>query len=216
MHWWKQNDANRTDITKLNRLYNSGYRCSYLPKWICTLPAERGWNNQTNRLSVKVANTYRTEVWYDTGRIPSYCIEILRPYLGGTNFIVKADHDPLQWNLNLMECTDRLTGWRLRLLEFAFEVVYTAGTKDQSAETLSHLPTGGEDSTPLQVYFSLLEKTRCSTSATNRCVWSSPLSTKRHPCKITAQKFCLKHQQQKANSRWKKQFTLSAKVQLDK
>jgi RNase H-like domain found in reverse transcriptase len=58
------------------------------------------------------------------------CLEIvwailhLRPYLEGKKFIIRTDHHSLRWVLNLSDAQYRLSQWRLRLLEFDYEVQY--------------------------------------------------------------------------------------------
>lgn len=49
-----------------------------------------------------------------------------RLYLKGTHFTIRTGHDLLKWFLNLADATGRLTGWRLRLSEFSFDVVHRA------------------------------------------------------------------------------------------
>jgi RNase H-like domain found in reverse transcriptase len=46
----------------------------------------------------------------------------LRPYLESRHFVVRTDHNSLRWVLNLADAQGRLARWRLRLLEFDFEV----------------------------------------------------------------------------------------------
>jgi transposase InsO family protein len=63
----------------------------------------------------------------------------LRPYLEGKRFIVRTDHNSLRWVLNLSDAQGRLARWRLRLLEFDFEVQYSPGKEHHAADTMSRL-----------------------------------------------------------------------------
>ena len=64
----------------------------------------------------------------------------LRPYLEGEKFLIRTDHHSLRWVLNLADAQGRLARWRLRLLEFDFEVAYYPGKDHHAADTLSRLP----------------------------------------------------------------------------
>jgi len=72
-----------------------------------------------------------------------WAVLLLRPYLDGVRFTVRTDHSALRWILNLNDTTARLTRWRLRLMEFEFEVVHRKGIKHQAADALSRLETSG-------------------------------------------------------------------------
>ena len=52
-----------------------------------------------------------------------WAITSLRPYIEGTSFTVRTDHDSLRWLMNLTESSGRLTRWRLRLAEFDFAIL---------------------------------------------------------------------------------------------
>jgi hypothetical protein len=68
----------------------------------------------------------------------------LRPYLEGKRFVDRTDHHSLRWVLNLSDAPQgRLARWRLRLLEFDFEVQYTPGRAHHGADTMSRLRPGG-------------------------------------------------------------------------
>ena len=49
-----------------------------------------------------------------------WALRTLRPYVEGTNFTVRTDHDALQWLMSLTESSGRLSRWRLRLVEYDF------------------------------------------------------------------------------------------------
>ncbi|CDF39628.1 Ribonuclease H (fragment) [Chondrus crispus] len=46
-----------------------------------------------------------------------WAVRTLRPYIEGTKFTVRTDHDALRWLMSLTESSGRLTRWRLRLAE---------------------------------------------------------------------------------------------------
>jgi hypothetical protein len=53
--------------------------------------------------------------------------------------VIRTDHHSLRWVLNLSDAQGRLARWRLRLLEFDFEVQYSPGKQHHAADTLSRL-----------------------------------------------------------------------------
>jgi RNase H-like domain found in reverse transcriptase len=63
----------------------------------------------------------------------------LRPYLEGKHFVIRTDHNSLRWVLNLADAQGRLSRWRLRLLDFDFEVQYAPDKEHNGADTLSRL-----------------------------------------------------------------------------
>ena len=68
-----------------------------------------------------------------------WSVTSLRPYVEGTKFTVRTDHDCLRWLMNLTESSGRLTRWRLRLADFDFVIEYKPGRKNQVADALSRL-----------------------------------------------------------------------------
>ena len=64
----------------------------------------------------------------------------LRPYIEGTHVKVRTDHVALRWMLTLNDPTGRLMRWRLRLMEFDYEIVYRPGRVHQVPDALSRLP----------------------------------------------------------------------------
>jgi RNase H-like domain found in reverse transcriptase/Reverse transcriptase (RNA-dependent DNA polymerase) len=65
----------------------------------------------------------------------------LPPYLEGQRFLIRTDHNSLHWVLNISDAQGRLARWRLRLLEFNFEVEYSPGKEHHGADTMSRLQT---------------------------------------------------------------------------
>ena len=72
----------------------------------------------------------------------------LRPYLQSRHFVVRTDHNSLRWVLNLADAQGRLARWRLRLLEFDFEVQYSPGASHHAADTVSRLRVCDSDNSP--------------------------------------------------------------------
>jgi RNase H-like domain found in reverse transcriptase len=60
-------------------------------------------------------------------------------YLEGKHVVIWTDRNSLRWVLNFSDAQRRLTRWRLRLLEFYFEVQYATGKEHHGADTLSRL-----------------------------------------------------------------------------
>lgn len=65
------------------------------------------------------------------------------------------DYNTWKWILHLVNATGKLARWRLRLSEFEFDVVQRTSIRDQAADTLLRLETGGTDT--IRIFFDLLE-----------------------------------------------------------
>ncbi|CDF38306.1 unnamed protein product [Chondrus crispus] len=78
-----------------------------------------------------------------------WSILTLRPYLYGSAFNLRTDHEAVRWVLNLADSSGRLARWRLRLAEYNYEVQYRPGVKHQLADGVSRLRTDGGDTTPV-------------------------------------------------------------------
>jgi RNase H-like domain found in reverse transcriptase len=63
----------------------------------------------------------------------------LRPYLEQQKFIISTDHHSLRCVLNLSDAQGRLARWRLRLLQFDYEVHYHPGALHHGADKMSRL-----------------------------------------------------------------------------
>lgn len=87
------------------------------------------------------------EQTYDTTQRECFTIVrsllMLRPYLVGTRFKIRADHDSLKRILSLADTAGCLAGWQLRLSKFNFDVVHCDGIKHQAKDASSHLITTG-------------------------------------------------------------------------
>ena len=64
-------------------------------------------------------------------------VRTLRPYVEGTNFTVRTDHDALRWLMSLTESSGILTQWRPRLAEYDFTIQYRPGRVHQVPDALS-------------------------------------------------------------------------------
>ena len=109
-----------------------------------------------------------------------WAVTILRPYLERTHFVINTDHQALTWLMVLPESqmTGRLMIWRLRLLEFDYEVHYVKGKSNLVADAISRLNTTGNTHT--QVHedvpcFLLLIKTPSTYNPFNYIIHPSTL-----------------------------------------
>ncbi|XP_025161027.1 uncharacterized protein LOC112589987 [Harpegnathos saltator] len=69
-----------------------------------------------------------------------YCVQHFRPYLYGRKFNLVTDHRPLVWLHSVKDPSSRLVRWRLKLLEYEYEVTYKAGKVNANADALSRNP----------------------------------------------------------------------------
>ncbi len=81
-----------------------------------------------------------------------WSVLMLRPYLEGTRFTVRTDYHALRCVLagSRTESHGRLERWRLRLLEFDFEVQYRPGRSHHAADVMFRMPTAAEDTDPIE------------------------------------------------------------------
>lgn len=70
---------------------------------------------------------------------------LLDPNLEGTRLRIQTDHNGFKWILNLMDATGKLARWRLGLFKREFDIVHLAKIRHQATDTLSRLPTAGEN-----------------------------------------------------------------------
>jgi hypothetical protein len=66
-------------------------------------------------------------------------VKHFRPYLYGKKFLIRTDHQPLQWLRNLKEPNAKLTRWRLALEEYDYRIEYVPGKSNQVADALSRI-----------------------------------------------------------------------------
>ena len=83
----------------------------------------------------------------------------LRPYIEGTHFKIRTDHEALRWLMTLTDPSGRLTRWRLRLMEFDYEITYRPGRVHQVPDALSRVDTQGSDPSPVDDDIPTLEQT---------------------------------------------------------
>ncbi|XP_076301613.1 uncharacterized protein LOC143219562 [Lasioglossum baleicum] len=70
-----------------------------------------------------------------------YAVKYFRPYVYGTKFTLVTDHRPLVWLHSVKDPTSRLMKWKLRLLEYDYQVVHKSGKTNKNADALSRNPT---------------------------------------------------------------------------
>lgn len=58
-------------------------------------------------------------------------------YLYGRKFTIVTDHKPLVWLMNVKDPNSRLVRWRLKLLEYDYEIIYKQGKNNTNADALS-------------------------------------------------------------------------------
>ena len=70
-----------------------------------------------------------------------YAITQFRPYLYGNKFTLITDHRPLVWLNSHNDPGSRVTRWRLKLLDYQFDVLYKKGELNLNADALSRNQT---------------------------------------------------------------------------
>lgn len=71
------------------------------------------------------------------------------PYLERNRYNIRADHEALRWTPTTTEETRKLSRCRLRLSEFEFDIVPSAGMKQKAVDALLSLTTKGDNKTAL-------------------------------------------------------------------
>jgi len=78
-----------------------------------------------------------------------WAITLLRPYVEGSKFHVRTDHEALRWLSTLTDSSGRLFRWRLRLAEVDFTVTYRPGRVHQVPDALPRLESEFDDGQPV-------------------------------------------------------------------
>lgn len=76
-----------------------------------------------------------------------WAVLLLRPYLEGTIFTIRTDHDALKCIHIPSDAIDMLVRWLLRVTEFDFDAVHFADIRNQATVSFSRLETKWEDNT---------------------------------------------------------------------
>ncbi|XP_043263448.1 uncharacterized protein LOC122403783 [Colletes gigas] len=69
-----------------------------------------------------------------------YAAQYFRPYVFGRKFTLVTDHRPLVWLHSVKDPTSRLAKWKLKLLEYEYDVVHKSGKTNKNADALSRNP----------------------------------------------------------------------------
>ena len=69
-----------------------------------------------------------------------YAITQFRPYLYGNKFTLITDHRRVVWLNSENDPGSRVTRWRLKLLDYQFDVMYKKGELNLNADALSRNP----------------------------------------------------------------------------
>lgn len=68
-----------------------------------------------------------------------FAINQFRPYVYGTEFVVRTDHRPLVYLFNMKDPSSKLTNIRLKLSEYNFSIEYIKGKNNVGADALSRI-----------------------------------------------------------------------------
>jgi len=106
-----------------------------------------------------------------------WAVTYLRSYIEGAEFVVRCDHRALLSVLTGMSPNARIHRWRLRLLEYNYEIRHKPGKDHKVADALSRLPTEGLDTSPLDKDIPVLAvetRPRLTRSVTGRGPYGGP------------------------------------------
>ena len=82
-----------------------------------------------------------TETWYSAIERELLAmvrgVEQFRPYLWGTEFVIRTDHKPLLWVETLKESSARVTKLKERLVPYTFQLQHVKGSQNVVADCLS-------------------------------------------------------------------------------
>lgn len=87
-------------------------------------------------------------------------ILLLCTYLEASRLTLRTDHHVLCWILKLADTSGKFARWRVRLLEFDFEIVHEAEIKHRAADAVSGLPTNGSNRTMLEENIAVMADAR--------------------------------------------------------
>lgn len=113
--------------------------------WYPTTTTNR--NRQDNWLVVEIPQRCWVPLRHHTLELLAviWAVLLLRPYLEGTRFKARANHDVRRLILNLTDGWGNFTHWRLRITEFKLDVVTWVSIRGQAVDALSwHLTKGGD------------------------------------------------------------------------
>ena len=69
-----------------------------------------------------------------------YAVQHFRSYVYGHRFTLVTDHRPLIWMNSVKDPISRLLGWRLKLANYDYHIVYKAGKANTNSKALSRNP----------------------------------------------------------------------------
>lgn len=138
-----------------------------------------------------------TEARYST--IERECLAIIwavkhfRPYLYGRKFIIYTDHKPLSWLEAQQDSSSKLTRWRLRLLDYDYDIVYKKGKQNTNADALSRIKVNAlsdDDGQSMKVNFDSRDQTLTQTKRQDNRSDSSTITVSDTSATITASHSC--------------------------
>lgn len=68
-----------------------------------------------------------------------WATKYFRPYLYGVKFVIRTDHQPLTWLMNLKDPSSKLMRWKIKLDEYSFDIEYKKGKFNTNADALSRI-----------------------------------------------------------------------------
>lgn len=147
MRWMKHYHHRLTNPTQIYRAQQTGHRRMRKACWMC-VPGEASKQDKTTHwIWAARTHRYRKKKRHRSYSMPGNSIVCTHttPLPRKMWFTIKAHHDSLNWILNLTDSTGQFARWRLRVSEYDFDVVSSAGIKRQDADAIFRLETTGED-----------------------------------------------------------------------
>ena len=68
-----------------------------------------------------------------------WAVELLKPYLYGTEFVIETDHNALVWLEKFKDTNQKLLRWSLQLQQYSFKVRHKKGSENKNADALSRI-----------------------------------------------------------------------------